>query len=267
MFQSNIQRINDLAAIYPERIHELEEIFSQPTIVYIDYANIKPWASKLGWNIDIKRVKHLLDSFSSVVAVKLYVGTLVGDQTSEQLIKDAANRWHYDVKTKPVKIMKLSIDASSIPLDSTIILKNFIRGSLLEKLKVETIEYLNRQLIDLNNQGIRYIEDKKCNFDVEIGRDMLLDYENNSISNFVLWSGDSDFADPLRQLLEDDKRVYLFATTRRIAVELDDLRPSGLVIFDIQKIKNFICWPKQIDTVFLSKPRNAKRTSCEALKL
>ena len=33
----------------------------------------------------------------------------------------------------------------------------------------------------------------------------------------------------------------VFATARRIARELNDLRSQGLIIFDIQKIRDFIC--------------------------
>ena len=105
---------------------------------------------------------------------------------------------------------------------------------------------MNSQLAELNKQGILFVEDLKCNFDVEIGRDMLIDYEKNQIKNFVLWSGDSDFADPINQLLKDNKKVVLFATARRVAKELNELQEKGLFIFDIQKIRNFICWKKEI---------------------
>jgi uncharacterized LabA/DUF88 family protein len=142
--------------------------------------------------------------------------------------------------------MYLSIDVSSIPLTSPEILKQFIREALLKKLNIETIEYLNTQLKELNQRGKKFIKDLKCNFDVEIGRDMLLDYHSATINNFVLWSGDSDFADPVRQLLIDKKKVTLFATARKVAVELNELKNYGLFIFDIQKIREFICWPREM---------------------
>jgi len=120
------------------------------------------------------------------------------------------------------------------------------RKPLLQKFKVETIEYLNFQLQELNKQEILSIEDKKCNFDVEIGRDMLTDYDKNGTEVFILWSGDSDFADPVEQLLKDGKRVYIFATARKVASELNELQKQGLMIYDIQKIRDFICWKKEI---------------------
>lgn len=245
MFNPKTERIKSLADKYPQKIEELEGIFDCPTNIYIDYANVKPWATKLNWHVEPKRLKQFLDSFGNIKTIKIYNGTLVGDKDSEEFNKEL-ERLGFHLITKPVKKMKLSIDVSSIPSTSSDILKDFIRKPLLKKFKVETIEYLNQQLSELNKQGIRYVEDLKCNFDVEIGRDMLVDYDKNGTENFILWSGDSDFANPIEQLLKDKRKVYIFATARRVARELNDLTEEGLKIFDIQKIRNFICWKKEI---------------------
>jgi hypothetical protein len=122
----------------------------------------------------------------------------------------------------------------------------FLPGGLLGPLWRRG-EYLNSQLRELNRRGRTYLEDRKCNFDVEIGRDMLLDYAVNGVKAFVLWSGDSDFADPLRQLINDGMKVYVFATARRVAAEFEELVRRGLFIYDIQKIRNFICWKKEME--------------------
>jgi uncharacterized LabA/DUF88 family protein len=245
MFQAKTERIKELSQKYPDRILELERIFDKKTNVYIDFANVIRWQDKLKWHIDLKRLKQFLDSFRNIEEIKFYNGKLEGDEKSLAILEEAEKRG-YIVKTKVVKIMQLSIDVSSIPPNSPEILKNFIRAPLLKKLKVEAIEFLNNQLKELNQQGILFVQDLKCNFDVEIGRDMLIDYEKNKIENFILWSGDSDFADPVNQLLEDNKKVVLFATARRVASELNELQEKGLFIFDIQKIRNFICWKREI---------------------
>lgn len=216
-------------------------VFNNRTNVYIDFANVIRWQEKLNWHIDLKRLKQLLDSFDTVNFVKFYNGTLIGDERSEKFIKDI-KKMNYDVHTKPVKIMLLSIDVSSIPMKSPVLLENFIRQPLLDKFDIETVEYLNKKLKELNDKRIKFVEDKKCNFDVEIGRDMLIDYEKNDIKNFVLWSGDSDFESPVRQLLEDGKRVIIFTTVRRISTELANTKAQ---IFEIKKIKEFICWPRE----------------------
>jgi len=245
MFQPKTERIKKLAQKYPNRILELERIFDKKTNIYIDFANVIRWQDKLKWHIDLKRLKQFLDSFENVKKIKFYNGKLEGDEKSLAILEEA-KKCGYEVKTKPVKIMKLSIDVSSISPNSPEILKDFIRAPLLKQLKVEAIEFLNNQLKELNQQGILFVQDLKCNFDVEIGRDMLLDYEKNQVENFILWSGDSDFADPINQLLDDGKKVVLFATARKVASELNELQEKGLFIFDIQKIRDFVCWKREI---------------------
>lgn len=80
-----------------------------------------------------------------------------------------------------------------------------------------------------------------------------MDFDRNGIDNFILWSGDSDFADPVAQLVKDRKNVYLFATTGTVSSELND---AGIPVFEIKKIKEFICWPKEIPQNIKSKIGN-----------
>lgn len=245
MFKPKTDKIKQIAAQNQSAISQLEKLLGGSAGIYIDYANVRPWSNKLGWHIDLVRLKQFLDSFSVIKAVNFYNGYLEGDARSEKEIKEAENQ-RYVVRTKPVKIMKLPINASSIPNDSTAILGNFVKRSLLRKLEVGTIEFLNERLKDLNRKGEYYIEDRKCNFDVEIGVDMLLDCERKNTEVFVLWSGDSDFADPVSKLFLAGKKVVVFATAGRVSKELAELRSKGLVIFEINKIKNFVCWNKEL---------------------
>ena len=98
----------------------------------------------------------------------------------------------------------------------------------------------------MDKNSVYELEDRKCNFDVELSTDMRIDHFTDGIDTFVLWSGDSDFADPIKYLLENNKKVALFATAGRISRELNDLAASGLFIFDIADIQNFICWLEEI---------------------
>ncbi|MDA2922610.1 NYN domain-containing protein [Patescibacteria group bacterium AH-259-L07] len=242
LFIPKTKKVAQLAKIFPKAIDELKEIFDKKTNVYIDYANVIHWSEKLKWHIDLRRLKQFLDSFTAIDTIRFYYGTLIGDDDSERLIRKAKKRG-YSVTIKSVKILKLSIDTSSIPLNSPSLLESFIRKPLLSKFSLETIEFLNKKLKELNEKGIKFIEDRKCNFDVEIGRDMLIDYDKNNIENFILMSGDSDFADPVSQLLGDNKKVVIFATVRKVSTELAE---TGAKIFDIKKIKEFICWPREL---------------------
>jgi hypothetical protein len=246
VFTPKTARLQKLSELYPKQIKDLEALFAKKTNIYIDYSNVLGWSSKLGWHVDPKRLKQLLDSFPNVNSVKFYYGTLTGDTVSEARMRDLV-RYGYDLATKPVKILRIPIDASSVPANSPEILKNFIRKPVLNKFTLQVVEYLNNEIRKLNAQGIHFIEDRKCNFDVEIGRDMLLAYANDpSVETYILWSGDSDFADPIEQLISDGKKVILFATARRVSTELNALVSKGLYIFDIQKIRDFICQPKEM---------------------
>ena len=111
MFKPISERIKKLATTYPKKIQELEFIFDKKTNVYIDYANVRPWAQKLGWHVDIRRLKQFLNSFDTISEVKFYHGTLESNHQSRMMIKEA-ERLGYIVKTKSVKIIRLSIDAS-----------------------------------------------------------------------------------------------------------------------------------------------------------
>ena len=245
MFTPKTEKIKQIAKKNKAVIQQLESILGKSTRVYIDYANVRPWTNKLGWHIDLRRLKQFLDSFDTIEAVNFYNGYIEGNQQSEKEIKEIENQ-KYVVRTKPVKIMRFPIDASSVSLDSTALLNHFIKRSLLRKYEVSTIEYLNERFKDMNRKGEYYIEDRKFNFDVEIAVDMLLDLHLKKVGTFVLWSGDSDFADPLQKILREGKRAILFATAGRISRELNDLRRAGLEIFDIGDLKEFICWLREI---------------------
>lgn len=132
---------------------------------------------------------------------------------------------------------------NGVSLSDPIRLKNFIDKSLLKKFDIETIEFLNSKLVELNQKGFYTIEKRKCNFDVEIGSQIKLDIEKKLTDNFVLWSGDSDFAAPIKSILGVGKTATIFATSRRVTNELNI---TGVFIFDIRKIKAFICFPRDI---------------------
>lgn len=249
MFNPKTERIKKLAELFPKVISELENIFGKSANIYIDWQNVIHWQEKLDWHFNIKRMKQFFDSFDAIKSVKIYTGTLDGNQESEKQIKEL-NDSGYAVSTKPVKLMKMSINVSSIPKDSPAILKSFIKKSLLSKLDIETIEYLNNKLVSFNKQGILYIEEPKCNFDVEIGRDMQKDFESDGVQNYILWSTDSDFADPITQIKNDGKNAVIFAVSGKVAPELD---ATGVFVFDIRKIKEFICWPREIPQNIKSK--------------
>src|SRR3989339_784570 len=216
MFTPKTERIEKIAGLKQNRIIELEQLLDKPVNVYIDFANVLHWQDRLQWNVDVKRLKQFLDSFDTVKKIAIYCGTLIGDIKSEDSIREFKQDGLI-VKTKPVKIMYHSIDVSSISRESPEILKQFIKPQLLGELNIDNIKYLNAVLSNINRLGKLSVEAKKC-----------------------------DFYDPLKKLLSEGKKVILFATSGKVSKELNELKSDGLIVFDIQKIKEFICWKKQI---------------------
>ncbi|MBU4482334.1 hypothetical protein L6278_00075, partial [Candidatus Parcubacteria bacterium] len=88
MFNPKTKIIEKIYSELKWPIEELENIFIKQTNVYIDYANVRPWSNRIGWNIDLKRLKQFLDSFNTINLVKFYSGTLVGNISSEKFIEE-----------------------------------------------------------------------------------------------------------------------------------------------------------------------------------
>jgi hypothetical protein len=108
MFQPKTERIAELAKNNPEVIKRLKEVFDKKTNIYIDDANVVHWVEKLQWHVDYKRLKQFLDSFGTINSIKIYKGTLQGNKFSEESIRDL-RKWKFDLTTKPVKVMRLSM--------------------------------------------------------------------------------------------------------------------------------------------------------------
>lgn len=248
-FVPRTDRIRQVAVKLPQVITDLQQILCSDNVTYIDWGNVRNWSTKLGWHVCHKRLKQLIDSFCGPSAAKIYYGTLNGDPNSQAFITEA-KRVGYEIHTKAVKSIRLPIDVSSISAESPDIIKNFVNPRLLSTLSVEMIRQLNEHLRDLNKKGTTHFEDLKCNFDVEIGRDILMDSTSGRFNCYSLWSGDSDFHDPVFELLRRGKRVVVFGTSRMISRQLNQLRTKGLQIYDIKKMKEFICWAKELPDEF-----------------
>lgn len=249
MFKPGTPRIKILESIFSKPVTELDSLFIGKTNVYIDWQNVIHLQDRLGWRLQSHRLYQFLHSFVQVQQISMYTGTLVGNQKSEDAIIEL-RRSGYCVETKPVKVMPYSIDASSVSRNSPALLHPFIKKPLLTLLKLGTIESLNDELADMNKTGMLVIEDKKCNFDVEIARDIYRDLDSGAVDTFVLWSGDSDFAAPIQEIMDAGKNVVIITTAGRVAAEVSALNP---VIFELKKIKEFICWIKDLPKAIQSR--------------
>ncbi len=245
MFVPSKPRIRALAQGHPQPIARLNAIFREcKTAVYVDWANVRHWCHSLGWHVDHEKLKELLDSFTPTKYVRFYWGTLPGAPKSKSTIVQA-EQLGFIVRTKDVKEIKIFIDVLNIAQDSRAVLQRFMRKPFLDLFPRESIMHLNGCLQTHNENGKLHVIDQKCNFDVEIGIDIHIDKTQNDVDNFLLWSGDSDFADPVEQLLNEGKSVTVFGTRGIIARELHELQGQGLGIFEVRHLREFLCWNRE----------------------
>lgn len=239
---------NKYQEFFPWRMEQLEDLLKWNTSVYIDESNVFLWQKHLWWVVDYKKIYQFFKSFQNIKDIHIYKGTLVWDLNSEKSINELKVYW-YKVSTKDVKIMKKSIDCTSIPSkNDTNLLSSFIKPALLKDLPRDIVINLNTYFEELNQRWILYIEDRKCNFDVEMWVDISMDLERWLIDNFIIWSADSDFHDIVTKIKNKWKNVSIFWVSWLVSRELSH---CWVFIQDIDKIKNFICWNRFIDNKFL----------------
>lgn len=248
---------NKYNEIYPNRMNQFESILDWNTSIYLDEANIFNWQKKLWWCIDYKRLYQFFKSFDSVKDIHIYKWTLNWDKDSLKEIYKLWGIW-YNVCTKDVKIMEKNIDISVLKSkNDPFLLKSFIRQSLLQKFTDTETSMLNSFLDNLNKNWILTIQDKKCNFDVEMWVEILLDLERWNCDNFLIWSADSDFQDVIEKIKKSCKSISVFWVSWLISKEINH---SWIFIYDINKIKNFICWNKFIDNEFIYNAKESPET-------
>lgn len=245
MFKAKTNKIKE---IYKEKDSQVKfldkKIFKGKTNIYIDWANVFHWQPRLGWHIDVKRLQQFLSSFNQINSIKIYHGYFESDESSKKLLLDWES-WGLEVIKKPAKEISIDIDLTSYNLEDTTIIKRVMHRQFVKELPIKSIEAINTIIRELNKKGIKKLSIHKCNFDVEMASDIRIDsYNDNSIESFIVWSGDSDFADTVDKLNIKKKNVVVFSTRGMVSYELSH---SKAYVYDIKRIKNFICWNKEKD--------------------
>ncbi len=165
--------------------------------VYIDGANIFYAQKDINFSIDWKKVKKYLQHNYDILEVRYYTGVKKDDEKMASYLRylDAIG---FTVITKPMKIIKIDN---------------------------------NHPMAKLHN----YSEIYKCNFDVEMTADILLDRAN--IDEVILFSGDSDFNYLIKKLYILGKKAKIFSSRKMLAWEL---KFSGAKYSFLEDIKNDI---------------------------
>ena len=248
MFNPKTEKIKKIYDIDNKGLLSFDNFLQNKTNIYIDYSNIRDYFSKNEWHINITRMKQFFDCNDDIKNIYFYTGLLEGDANSQNENKRIESL-QYILRSKIVKIKKISIAYNSLKNESdTSILNNFVRKSLLRKLPIEVIEKMNSIFLNMNNNKELYIEDRKCNFDAEIVHDISKDYlTDKEVETFILMTSDSDFVDIIEKLLNENKKVMLISTARKVAREFNNIKNKNFIIFEINKIKNYLCRNEEMD--------------------
>lgn len=148
--------------------------------VYIDGANVFFMQKRLGFSIDWKKMKEYLQNKLDIIDVHYYLGVKEGDDKIKSYLR-YLDHIGFKTSTKPLKTIKID---SNHPM----------------------------------HQLHKYTEVYKCNFDVEITTDILLDRVN--IDEVILFSGDSDFDYLVQKLKDAGKGVTIFSSRKMLSWEL-----------------------------------------------
>ena len=164
------------------------------TKAYIDGANIFYIQKDIGFSIDWKKMKDYLQKKWDILEMRYYVGIKQNDEKMTRYLRylDAVG---ITPATKPLKIIKID--------------KNHILA-----------------------RSKNYKEIYKCNFDVEMTADILLD--RSQINEILLFSGDSDFDYLAKKLRDLGKKVTVFSSRKMLSWELKLTTKRYIFIEDLK---------------------------------
>jgi len=173
---------------------------------YLDLTNMFHWQDVLGWKFRMEDVIGQLFTFQSVKEIKVYYGLNERDRKNSEAFHNRIKKTGAILKTKPMKFIIKDINEGLFFQRKTVTLFD---GGVKQKIQ---------ELIDeLQKSGV-VIEEPKCNFDVEMAMDMLDDVE--TLTAVLLFSGDSDFKEPLERLKVKGKHVGVVGVRGGVASEL-----------------------------------------------
>ncbi|MFH0769854.1 MAG: NYN domain-containing protein [Candidatus Peregrinibacteria bacterium] len=172
-----------------------------PTIALIDWANIFHVQEKNGWEVDLAKLHALLRSHSQVHDIVLFHGRDTHPKSVEFLAIQA--KTGYRIVTKDVKLVRIMEDSEG----------NTLPVPLLRR---------------------------KCDFDVEISMEILLNLDR--FYGFILFSGDGDYAPIFDVLRERRKQAILVFPQGSKGREYEENieRNRGMFLCSLERLRSQI---------------------------
>lgn len=171
------------------------------TLVLIDWANVFHAQRKNGWNVDTRKFFRVFRNHKEVQDIVLFHGTDQHAQSKSFLKTHAA--LGYRIVTKAVKKVPVTIDHEGNPLTKPILRR-------------------------------------KCDFDVEIAKEILLNLDR--FQGFILVSGDGDYAPIFDVLRERRKQAILIFPKGCLGREYleNEQRRQAIFLCSLERLRPFI---------------------------
>lgn len=171
------------------------------TLVLIDWANVFHAQRKNGWNVDTRKLFTLFKGHQEIQDIVLFHGTDQHAKSESFLQTQAAIG--YRIVTKTVKKVPVTVDHEGKPLPKPILRR-------------------------------------KCDFDVEIAKEILLNLDQ--FQGFVLVSGDGDYAPIFDVLRERRKQAILVFPKGGMGREYteNERRKRAMFLCSLERLRPFI---------------------------
>ncbi|HAJ44588.1 MAG: hypothetical protein UV53_C0019G0007 [Candidatus Azambacteria bacterium GW2011_GWE1_42_9] len=227
------------------------------TIVIIDWANVYGWFSDpksknyLGWKIDLQKLFIYLSDYKEIFDKRFYFGVETGKSWSEEL-QARIQLIGFNLQSKEVKWVPVSLEKSHFKkiikelfdvldgiktTNSEIATKLYelrqkieirlaerepdFNYELIEEMDME-LKKLNTSIGELQKQMAVPVMRRKCDFDVEIARDVF--NLSNNFEHLILFSGDGDYAALVEDLtVNKNKKVIVIFAPGHVGKEYEKL--------------------------------------------
>lgn len=190
----------------------------------------------IGYSHKSKEVKWVPASLETTAHFKLIIQRLFNVLDNvKNTNSDLSNRL-YELSKKVEQLPKISIgnDKTSFQVTNKGQFKEIYNA--IEGLDND-LKNLNIDISELQEQLKKPVQRRKCDFDVEISRDV---YNNlGDFETVIIFSGDGDYAALAKDLISKGKKVIVVFASGHKGKEYEDFK-TGLFLCSVQKLKDFI---------------------------
>lgn len=171
------------------------------TLVCIDWANVYGWFKKLKWEVDVKKLYDYLKTYPEIYDIRFYFGVEKGNRKSEEF-QEEIKSIGYNLISKDVKWIPVSLEVTHFES----------KNGRIKSIATALGHGANNVFKELLQKGLQepfggQFCRRKCDFDVEITKDVLLNI--NNFDGLILFSGDGDYKAIVEYLLDNKKQAII----------------------------------------------------------